>query len=278
MSGTLFLVATPIGNLEDITYRAVRTLQSVELIACEDTRHTQRLLDHYGVAKKTVSYHEHNELDRTEDLIARLHSGVSIALVSDAGTPLISDPGYRIVNRAAAEGIAVVPIPGASAILTALTASGLATDSFYFGGFLPAKQAQRRKALESAAHLECTLIYYEAPHRITEALDDVIEVMGDRPVVLTRELTKLHEEFLRGSASQVVSDLRARPAVKGEMTLLIGKQVERAAPPETVAEAYRNLLELGIPHMDAIKQIARDRGLSKRDVYAQVQIRGGPAS
>jgi 16S rRNA (cytidine1402-2'-O)-methyltransferase len=265
------VVATPIGNLEDITHRALRILSSVHLIACEDTRHTHRLLAHYGIQTPTISYHEHNERERTEELIAKLAAGADIALVSDAGTPLISDPGYRVVSRAAAEGIPVVPIPGAAALLTALAASGLPTDSFYFGGFLPAKTGQRRRILQSLIGLECTLVFYEAPHRIIESLEDVAAVLGDRPVVLTRELTKLHEEFIRGTAAGVLNEMKSRPAIKGELTLLIGKTAALPAPEMALHDAYEQLLNRGIPRMEAIKQIARERGLSKRQVYAALE-------
>jgi 16S rRNA (cytidine1402-2'-O)-methyltransferase len=269
--GRLYLVATPIGNLEDITYRAVRVLKEADLIACEDTRHTKVLLDHYGIARPTISYHEHNESGRTPDLIERLKSGQNIAVVSDAGTPLISDPGYRLVNHALAEGIEVVPIPGASAILAALTASGLPTDAFHFGGFLPAKSSQRRKTLESVRDFDSSVVFYETPHRILEALEDVTAVRGERPIVLTRELTKIHEEFLRGTAREVLEKLRERPSIKGEMTLVIGKPVAVAASDIPIPEAVNALIRDGMPRMEAMKTVARERGISKRDVYAALE-------
>ena len=269
--GKLYLVATPIGNLEDITYRAVRILKEVDLIACEDTRHTRGLLDHYGIDRPTISYHEHNESGRTPDLIERLKAGQSIAMVSDAGTPLISDPGYRLVNQALAEEIVVVPIPGPSAILAALTASGLPTDSFHFGGFLPPKTSQRRKALEAVREFECSLVFYETPHRILEALEDVASVLGERPIVLTRELTKLHEEFLRGTAAEVLARLRERPSIKGEMTLVIGKPVVGDTSGIPIPQAVQALIQGGMPRMDAMKTVARERGLSKREVYAALE-------
>ena len=269
--GKLYLVATPIGNLEDITYRAVRVLKEAGLIACEDTRHTRGLLDHYGIDRPTISYHEHNESGRTPDLIERLKGGQSIAVVSDAGTPLISDPGYRLVNQALAEGIEVVPIPGPSAILAALTASGLPTDAFHFGGFLPAKRSQRRKSLEAVRECECSLVFYETPHRILEALEDVAAVLGERPIVLTRELTKMHEEFLRGTAAEVLERLRERPSIKGEMTLVIGKPVAAVASGIPIPDAVNALIEAGMPRMDAMKTVARERGLSKREVYAELE-------
>ncbi len=270
MTGALYLVATPIGNLEDITYRAVRTLKEADLIACEDTRQTRKLLDHYGIDKPTVSYHEHNEAERAEDLAARLRSGTSIALVTDAGMPLVSDPGYRLVRAAVEAGVPVIPIPGPSAALTALAASGLPTDAFHFAGFLPHKPGQRLKALEAIADEHATVIFYEAPHRILEALEAVEEVLGARPIVVARELTKLHEEFLRGTAAEVRAALAARDSVKGEITLLIGKAVAPEPDDTPVPDAVEALVRDGTPRMDAIKQVARRRGLSKREVYAQL--------
>src|SRR5215471_15594058 len=194
MPGILYLVASPIGNLEDITFRAVRTLKECDLIACEDTRRTRKLLNHYGIAKPLVSYHEHNELARTAELIARLREGANVALVSDAGMPLIADPGYRLVTAAVAAGVSVQPIPGPSALLAALAASGLPTDAFRFAGFLPARSGQRASVLEAFRDDTATLIFYEAPHRILETLADIDRILGPRPVVLARELTKTHEE------------------------------------------------------------------------------------
>ncbi len=273
MAGRLYVAATPIGNLEDITYRAVRVLGEADLIACEDTRQTRKLLDHYGIRKPTVSYHEHNEAERSAELAERLRGGETIALVSDAGVPLISDPGYRLVRAALECGIVVEPVPGASAVLAALSASGLATDAFHFGGFLPAKPGQRARALEDLADETATLVFYEAPHRILEALETVEQVLGPRPVVVARELTKIHEEFVRGSAAEVRAELAARETIKGEITLLIGKAAE--PPPDTTPldEAVADLVRAGTPRMDAIKQVARKRGLSKRDVYERL-VRG----
>jgi 16S rRNA (cytidine1402-2'-O)-methyltransferase len=271
--GTLYVVATPIGNLEDMTYRAVRVLREVDLIACEDTRHTGRLLEHFQIDRPTISYHEHNEPGRAAELISRLKSGTSIALVSDAGTPLISDPGYRIVAAAVDAAIPVVPVPGASAILSALTASGLPTDRFHYGGFLPPRSGPRRRALTSAAGLDCTLIFYEAPHRVLETLADISELMPGRPVVLAREMTKLHEEYVRGAASEIANLLASRPAIKGEMTIVIGK----ASAGETETRSARELLEeylaQGLSRMDAIKQVARARGVPKREIYSELEER-----
>ncbi|MDQ2712203.1 MAG: 16S rRNA (cytidine(1402)-2'-O)-methyltransferase, partial [Acidobacteriota bacterium] len=219
MAGTLYLVATPIGNLEDITLRALRVLrEEVSAIACEDTRQTQKLLTHYTIRKPLISYHEHNEASRTEDLMRMLRAGEPVALVSDAGTPLVSDPGYRLVKAAADEGIRIVPIPGASAALAALTGSGLPTDAFFFAGFLPSRGAALRKRLESLADESVTLVAYESPHRILETLAAMREIFGSRPIVLAREITKIHEEFLRGAAGEIREQLAKRPSIKGEIT------------------------------------------------------------
>jgi 16S rRNA (cytidine1402-2'-O)-methyltransferase len=268
--GSLYIVATPIGNLEDITYRAVRVLREATLIACEDTRRTRTLLDHYGVQKATVSYHDHNETERAQELVARMLAGETVALVTDAGTPLVSDPGYRLVSAAILNQIPVLPIPGPSAALTALAGSGLPSDAFHFGGFLPHKPGQRAKVLETLACEEATLIFYEAPHRILEALAAIDETLGPRPVVVARELTKIHEEFLRGSAAEIRAQLAAREAVKGEFTILIGKATQPPPDPTPLHEAVEALVEAGAPRMDAIKQVARRRGLSKREVYDQL--------
>ena len=267
MAGKLYLVATPIGNLEDITYRAVRVLREADVIACEDTRQTRKLLDRYEISKATVSYHEHNEAERAVELASRMAAGATVALVSDAGMPLVSDPGYRLVRAAIELGVPVEPVPGASAALAALAASGLPTDSFYFGGFLPSKPGQRAKALEARAEEHATLIFYEAPHRILEALEAVEQTLGPRPVVVARELTKIHEEFLRGTAEEVRAQLAARDSVRGEITLLIGRAAGPAPDDTPVEEAVAVLVEAGTARMDAIKQVARKRGLSKREVY-----------
>ena len=270
MPGTLYVVATPIGNLEDITYRAVRTLREVDLIACEDTRHTRILLDHYGISKPTVSYHEHNEAARAVELAAKLAAGANVALVSDAGVPLVSDPGYRLVTAAIQNGIRIVPIPGPSALLTALAAAGLATDEFHFGGFLPAKSGQRVRALEALQSEEATLVFYEAPHRIVQALKDVEQTLGPRTVVVARELTKIHEEFLRGTAAEVRAILESRVGVKGELTLLIGKAEGPVADDTPLEEAVEACVRRGASRMDAVKEVARLRGLTKREVYRRI--------
>src|ERR1700728_2586407 len=226
----LYLVGTPIGNLEDITLRALRVLKEVDVIACEDTRQTQKLLNHYSIATRTTSYHQHNEMTRAAELVKEMQEGASVALVTDAGMPGISDPGFRLISLAIRHHVPVVPIPGASAFLAALVASGLPTDSFRFRGFLPAKRGERRAALEAIRTSPRTQVFYEAPHRIIEALSDVVEVLGSaRHVVIAREVTKLHEEFLRGRAGGILEALKARDAVRGEITLLIGKTEEGEA-------------------------------------------------
>ena len=270
MPGRLYIVATPIGNLEDITYRAARVLGEADLIACEDTRQTRKLLDHYGIQKPAISYHEHNELERAPELAARMLAGATIALVSDAGMPLVSDPGYRLVRAALENGIEVVPLPGPSAILAALAASGLPTDAFHFAGFLPSKTAQRLKLLESLHDEAATLVFFEAPHRIDEALEAIAQALGNRPVVVARELTKVHEEFLRGTAAEIRAALAAREAVKGEITILVGKAMGPEPDARPVEEAVEELMRQGVPRMDAIKQVARKRGLPKRDVYERL--------
>ena len=271
MPGTLYVVATPIGNLEDMTFRAVRTLKEVAAIACEDTRQTRKLLEHFGLATRMVSYHEHNERERTGELLAMLETGSDVALVSDAGTPLISDPGFHLVQSAIAHEIRVTPIPGASAAMAALSAAGLETDSFRFAGFLSPKTMQRRRELEAWKAARETVIVYEAPHRILAALEDLVEVLGaDRRVVLGRELTKLHEEILRGTALEVHDVLAERAAIKGEITLLIAPAPEAPLAPVGDADLRAEvdgLVAAGVAKMDAIKQVAARHGLGKRDVY-----------
>jgi len=271
--GGLYLVATPIGNLEDITLRALRVLREAHVIACEDTRHTRGLLTRYEISgKRLLSCHEHNEEARAAELVELMQAGENVALVSDAGTPAISDPGYRVVQAAINAGLPVFSIPGPVAAVAALASSGLPSDAFCFHGFLPAKQGQRRTALEALRDEPATLIFYEAPHRIVKTLADVIETLGDRPVVVARELTKLHEELLRGSARQALDELNGRERIKGEIVLLVGRgespaQAEQAPLAERVAE----LIADGVGRMDAIKQAARERGVSKREAYRELE-------
>jgi len=274
----LYLVATPIGNLEDITLRALRVLKEVDVIACEDTRQTQKLLNHYAITTRTVSYHEHNEMTRAAELVKDLHEGTSVALVTDAGMPGISDPGFRMISLAIRHHVPVVPIPGASAFLAALVASGLPTDSFRFSGFLPAKRGERRAALEAIRTSPRTQVFYEAPHRVVETLTDVDEVLGSaRHVVIAREVTKLYEEFLRGRAGEVLETLKSRDGVKGEITLLIGKAEEgevgtsALGRPSVRQRVERIMAEDKIDEKAALKKVAKERGVSKSEAYRELQ-------
>ena len=276
----LYLVGTPIGNLEDITLRALRVLKEVDVIACEDTRQTQKLLNHYGIATRTVSYHEHNEMTRAAELVKDLQEGTSVALVTDAGMPGISDPGFRLISLAIRHHVPVVPIPGASAFLAALVASGLPTDSFRFSGFLPSKRGERWAALETIKTSPRTQVFYEAPHRIVEALADVVEALGkDRHVVIAREVTKLHEEFLRGRAGEVLETLKSRDGVKGEITLLIGKPDDEDARvgtdafvrPSVRQRVEQIMAEEKVDEKAALKKVAKERGISKSEAYRELQ-------
>lgn len=274
----LYLVATPIGNLADITLRALRVLKSVDRIACEDTRQTQKLLNYYGITTPAVSLHEHNEAARTSELIADLLGGERIAVVSDAGTPGISDPGMFLTRAAIKAEIPVYPVPGASAAMSALIASGLDTERFLFLGFLPPKTSARRSDLEklkAGLNQPATLVFYEAPHRIIETLGDVERVWGaDCPVVVARELTKLHEEFLRGTAAEIRSQLANRERVRGEMVLLVDAHPATAsgAAAVTVQDRIAELRESeGLDEMDALKRIARERRISKSEAYRELQ-------
>ena len=273
----LYLVATPIGNLEDITLRALRVLKEVDRIACEDTRQTQKLLNHFDIATPTLSYHEHNEQARTIELIALLQQGGRVAVVSDAGTPAFSDPGFELVRAAVAAGVRVIPIPGANAALSALVASGLDTERFLYVGFLPAKPGARRTELETLASTNpgLTIVVYEAPHRILDTLTDVEAVWGEQVrVVVARELTKIHEEYLRGTAGEVRLALSSRERVRGEIVLLIEAK-SAALPAKGTASVSQQLIQLieaeGLDEKDALKRIARERGVSKSDVYRELQ-------
>jgi 16S rRNA (cytidine1402-2'-O)-methyltransferase len=271
----LYLVATPIGNLEDITLRALRVLKEVDVIACEDTRQTQKLLNHFAISTRTTSYHEHNEITRSAELVKEMQEGASVALVTDAGMPGISDPGYRLITLAIRHHVPVVPVPGPSAFLAALVASGLPTDSFRFSGFLPAKRGERRAALELIRTSPRTQVFYEAPHRIVEALTDVVEILGEtRNVVVAREVTKLHEEFLRGSAGEVLKNLKSRDTVRGEITLLIGKAQEDAR--DVVRRSVRQrvqqiMADENVDEKAALKRVAKERGISKSEAYREMQ-------
>ena len=277
LAPALYLVATPIGNLEDITLRALRVLKEADLIACEDTRQTQKLLNHYSITTRTTSYHEHNEMTRAAELVVELEQGARIALVTDAGMPGISDPGFRLISLAIRHHLPVVPIPGASAFLAALVASGLPTDSFRFSGFLPAKVGQRRQVLESIRESPRTQVFYEAPHRVKEALDDIVEILGgERHVVIAREVTKIHEEFLRGHAGEVLGTLKARGDIKGEITLLIGRMEaaeQRVLPPRvSVRQRVEQIMAEGrLDEKAALKKIAKEMGMSKSEAYRELQ-------
>jgi 16S rRNA (cytidine1402-2'-O)-methyltransferase len=271
-TGCLYLVGTPIGNLEDITLRALRILREADQIAAEDTRHTQKLLNHYEIARPLVSYHEHNEMTRAPELLIALEQGAKIALVSDAGMPLVSDPGYRLVTLCLRHRIPVVPIPGPSALLASLSASGLPNEEFLFVGFLPARSGERRRALEHLRIEDRTIIFYEAPHRAEECIADAKEILGDRPACLAREVTKLHEEFRRGKLSDLAASLAERPA-RGEITLLIGPADTadaraQADSAQSLSERVEELIrQAKLDRKEALKLAAKERGLTRRAAY-----------
>ncbi|HWQ35784.1 MAG TPA: 16S rRNA (cytidine(1402)-2'-O)-methyltransferase [Blastocatellia bacterium] len=275
----LYLVATPIGNLEDITLRALRVLKEADLIACEDTRHSRRLLDHYGISRPLISYHEHNEQTRAAELTERLRRGESIAVISDAGMPGISDPAYRVVTAAIAEGLSVIPIPGPTALVSGLVASGLPTDSFLFAGFLPAKRHARRQRLQELRRVRETIVVYEAPHRIRETLLEAAEILGARQAALARELTKLHEQFIRGTLTEISAQLEAQEP-RGEMTLVIAG-CDEDNPDEEAREAVplsalvsRLMAGQHLSRNEALKQAARMRGLSRKEAYRLLLAEG----
>lgn len=282
MPGTLYVVATPIGNLADITHRAIQVLSRVNLIACEDTRHSRKLLQHYGIATNTVSYHEHNELQRLPQLIDILQQDSDIAVVSDAGTPSISDPGFRLVRAAIEIGAPVVPIPGPSALISALVAAGLPTDEFFFGGFLPAGSNARRARLSDLRSTPGTLIFYEAPHRLAATLKDAYEILGEREAVVARELTKLHEQIKRGRLSQLSSYYSFEEHPRGEIVLLIDQNViDGAASAEQARESVASLVDQferdGMDHRGALKKAARELGLSRAEAYRRLVAERGRA-
>ena len=275
MAGTLYLIATPIGNLEDITHRAVRLLGEVDVIACEDTRHTKKLLNHYDINTRTISYHEHNERERSMELIERLKSGADVAVVSDAGTPGISDPGFRLARLAIDCDVQVVPVPGASALISALVASGLPTDGFFFGGFLPARSGARRARLAELRSLPATLIFYEGPHRIAATLKDALEILGERQAVVARELTKMHEEIARGSLSELTARFSSPESARGEMVLMIDRTVLPGESAQNHSDASVSALVLefeakGLDHRAALKKAARELGLSRDEAYRRL--------
>jgi 16S rRNA (cytidine1402-2'-O)-methyltransferase len=272
--GCLYLVGTPIGNLEDITLRAIRILKESDQIACEDTRHTQKLLSHYNIQKPLVSYHEHNEMTRAPELVLAMEQGAKIALVSDAGMPLVSDPGYRLVTLCARHQIPVIPIPGPSALLAALSASGLPNEEFLFVGFLPARSGERQRALERLRLEDRTLILYEAPHRVAETVSDALEILGDRPACLAREVTKVHEEFRRAALSELSASLEEKP-VRGEITLLIGAplpgQSTTRDTTQSLADRVDELIrQAKLDRKEALKLAAKERGLTRREAYSKM--------
>jgi 16S rRNA (cytidine1402-2'-O)-methyltransferase len=266
---TLYLVATPIGNLEDMTFRAVRILQTVDLIAAEDTRHTGKLLHHFQIKTPQLSYHEHNRQQRIPELLSQLTQGKAIALVTDAGMPLISDPGYELVKACVEQGISVVPIPGANAAITALSAAGLATDKFVFEGFLPAKSKERRTHLETLQSEPRTIIFYESPHRLRDTLQDLGTILGKtREIVLARELTKMHEEFWRGTIKDAIAHYTNREP-QGEFTLVVaGAILETPQLSEAAIKAeLQNLLKQGLSRSDASRQLSQQTLLPRRQIY-----------
>ena len=267
MSGSLYIVPTPIGNLEDITFRAVRVLKEVDLIAAEDTRHTQVLLNHYDIRTSVTSYHEHNERGKARELVEQLRQGRSIALLSDAGTPMISDPGYRLVVEAIRAGVQVIPLPGPSAVTAALSAAGLPTDRFGFEGFLPAKKSERRSTLEALKKDTKTLIFYEAPHRLKETLADMAEIFEDREVAIGREISKVHEEFLRGALREILATVEQQ-TVRGEITLVVqGATSGAPVSEEGVISEIRQLAENGMRVKEISELVGAHHGISKREVY-----------
>jgi 16S rRNA (cytidine1402-2'-O)-methyltransferase len=275
LAAGLYLVATPIGNLEDITLRAIRVLKQADLIACEDTRQTQKLLNHYGITTPTISYHEHNEAARAAELVEKLVQGARVAVVTDAGTPGISDPGFRLVSLAVERGVPVAAIPGAAAFVSALVASGLPSEGFSFRGFLSPKSAARRRELEQARSSAQTEVFYEAPHRILATLEDALAVLGpERRIVVARELTKIHEEFLRGTATQVLDIVKSRAEIKGEIVLMIGPadESERRAPTASIRDRVEQLMrEENLEEKAALKKAAKERGISKSAAYRELQ-------
>jgi 16S rRNA (cytidine1402-2'-O)-methyltransferase len=274
-AGKLYVVGTPIGNLEDITLRALNTLKASDLIACEDTRWTLKLLNHYEIRTRTISYHEHNEMTRAPELVLEMEQGSVISLVSDAGSPVLSDPGFRLVHLAVRHKIPVIPVPGPSAMVAALTGAGLPLNEFIFTGFLPARKSARRKALAALAGFEKTIVLYEAPHRIVESLRDVHEILGEREIVIAREVTKVHEEFLRGTVAEICDLLEKSPR-KGELTVILGPGVA-PQPGDGNGQSVRAEVERlraceGMDERSALKAVARSRGISRSEAYRRLQL------
>lgn len=270
--GTLYIIATPIGNLGDITFRAIDTLKKVDFIAAEDTRHTRKILSYYRINSSLISCHEHNETSRIPLIIGKLKTGQSVALVSDAGTPSISDPGYRLAAAAITEGISVIPIPGASAAITALSVSGLPSDAFFFAGFLPSSKTRRRSKLSELAKISTTLIFYESPRRIQAVLEDMLQVLGDCPAVLAREMTKIHEEFIRAPLSELITVIMRMQPVKGEITLLISPlKRESSVDPDNLEELILSEIKKGKSSASSLaKELAKLYGMPKNKVYDMI--------
>lgn len=275
--GVLYLVSTPIGNLEDITLRALNTLKAVDVIAAEDTRHTAKLLAHYGISTRLVSCHEHNENERAEEFAGRLMGGASIAFVSDAGTPSVSDPGFRLVSTLIAKGLDVVPIPGVSAAVAALSVSGLPTDSFVFVGFLSRKKGKRLEQISGLVQEKRTIIFYESPKRVVNFIEEVMGVFGDRNGMLAREMTKIHEEFIRGSLTDILAVLRGKESVKGECTVIVAGADDPGPPDGSIESEIRERLLKGDEGPSILaKDISVKYGVRKNDVYAEIlRIRSG---
>jgi len=277
MPGILYLVASPIGNLEDITFRAIRVLKEVDLIACEDTRHTQKLLNHYGIKNKTISYHEHNERERAAQLLKMIQEGSSVAIVSDAGTPGISDPGFRLVQLASSNGVRVISIPGPTAAISALVASGIPADEFFFAGFLPARSSARRSRLAQLVNVSSTLVFYEAPHRLVQSLNDMKEMLGEREAVVARELTKLHEELQRGKLSELAARFNSGSEARGEFVIIVDRnrlevRSSENAPAESLDSLVKRLEAEGLDSRTALKQAARALGLSRAEAYRRLVL------
>ena len=269
MAGKLVIVGTPIGNLSDMSPRAIDALRAVDLILCEDTRHTRKLLTHFGIETPAESYHEHNEDEKAPQLVGRIEAGQSFALVSDAGMPLVSDPGYRIVRLAREKGIEIEPIPGPMAAVLALVASGIAPLPFTFLGFSPHRQGERLDFYRHAAELGHTVIVYESPERVLASLEDALEVFGDAEVAVARELTKLHEEIISGPMTSVLAQLVARGRIHGEITLVLGRapRVKEEVSPTDITAEFERLRASGMRRNDAVKLVAEKFGLRKNDVY-----------
>jgi 16S rRNA (cytidine1402-2'-O)-methyltransferase len=279
MPGKLYVVATPIGNLSDITQRAIQTLKDVDLIACEDTRHTRKLLQHFGIDTKTISYHEHNELQRGKELIEMLVQGSDLAVVSDAGTPAINDPGFRLVQAAIDHEIDVISVPGPSALITALVTSGLPTNEFFFAGFLPSRTSPRQARLKELSSIPATLVFYEAPHRLLATLKDAQEILGERQAVVARELTKLHEEIRRSTLSKLAEHYSVQEP-RGEIVLLIdkeslAKQIGKGESDKAVAPLVAQYEEQGLDHRAALKKAARELGLPRAEAYRRLLAERG---